>query len=257
MLRPPRRDHILAAPLKAGVRILALWHSGQLARAGITTVEQLRKMGPVSAHVMAKRANANVSLDLLCAMAFRAVSRDDDVDGPHLVAVTDRRLEAPPREQQMNSSFQFIALPVEHFESLFSQSDTELQAVGARRMVVDEKAGFPCRVTLADADVGETVLLVSFTHHDVSSPYRASGPIFVRRNAATARPAVDEIPDMFRHRLLSVRGYDATAMMVVAEVVDGSELRDTIRRFFANASVSYLHIHNARPGCYNCRVVRA
>lgn len=157
----------------------------------------------------------------------------------------------------MNTSFQFIALPSEPFASLFSQSDTELQAVGARRMAVDEKPGFPCRVSLADAEIGETVLLVSFTHHDVSSPYRASGPIFVRQNARTASPAVDEIPAMFKHRLLSIRGYDAAAMMVGAEVVNGSELEDTIRRLFANESVSYLHIHNARPGCYNCRVVRA
>jgi hypothetical protein len=157
----------------------------------------------------------------------------------------------------MNSSFRFVALPFEPFAPLFGQSDAELRAVGARRVVVDAKPGYPCRVTLADAGVGEIVLLVSFTHHDVSSPYRASGPIFVRRNAATAKPAVDEIPEMFRHRLLSVRGYDEEAMMIAAEVVDGSELRDTIRRFFASASVSYLHIHNARPGCYNCRVVRA
>jgi hypothetical protein len=123
-------------------------------------------------------------------------------------------------------------------------------------MVVDEKPGFPCRVSLADAEVGETVLLVSFTHHDVRSPYRASGPIFVRRNAATARPAANEIPLMFRHRMLSIRGYDAAGMMVGADVVDGSELEGAIRRLFADESVNYLHIHNARPGCYNCRVVR-
>jgi DNA transformation protein len=36
-----------------------------LARAGVTTVEQLRQMGSVSAYVMAKRANPNVSLNLL------------------------------------------------------------------------------------------------------------------------------------------------------------------------------------------------
>ena len=36
-----------------------------LARAGVTTVEQLRQIGSVSAYVMAKRANPNVSLNLL------------------------------------------------------------------------------------------------------------------------------------------------------------------------------------------------
>ena len=157
----------------------------------------------------------------------------------------------------MKTSFQFIALPSEQFAPLFNQSDAELQSAGARRMVVDEKPGFPCRVSLADAEVGETVLLVPFTHHDVSSPYQASGPIFVRSSAMTASPAADDIPAMFRHRLLSVRAYDAAAMMVGAEVVNGSELEDSIWRLFANDSVSYMHIHNARPGCYNCRVVRA
>lgn len=157
----------------------------------------------------------------------------------------------------MSTSFQFVALPSERFASLFSLGGAELQAVGARRMVADEKPGFPCRVSLADAEVGETVLLVSFTHHDVSSPYRQSGPIFVRKGVSTASPAAGEIPAMFRHRLLSIRAYDAAAMMVDAEVVDGGELEKTIRRLFANEIVSYLHVHNARPGCYNCCVVRA
>ncbi len=141
----------------------------------------------------------------------------------------------------MNTSFQLIALPSERFASLFSQSDAELEAIGARRMVVDEKPGYPCRVSLADAEVGETVLLVPFTHHDVSSPYRASGPIFVRNGATTASPRVDEIPTMFGHRLLSIRGYDAGAMMVSAEVVNGSDLEENIRRLFADENVSYLH----------------
>ncbi|HET9532599.1 MAG TPA: DUF1203 domain-containing protein [Blastocatellia bacterium] len=157
----------------------------------------------------------------------------------------------------MNGSFQLIALPSEQFVSLFSQSDEQLQATGARRMIVDQKPGFPCRVSLVDAEVGETVILLPFTHHDVSSPYRASGPIYVRSGARTASPAVGEIPVMFRHRLLSIRAYDGAAMMVGAEVVKESELEEAIRRLFADESVSYLHVHNAQPGCYNCSVVRA
>lgn len=157
----------------------------------------------------------------------------------------------------MNTSFQIVALRAELFASLFGRSDAQLQAVGARRVVVDEKPGTPCRVSLTDAEVGETVLLLPFTHHDVSSPYRASGPIFVRRDATTANPAADEIPEMFRDRLLSIRGYDAAAMMVGAEVVHGRELADTIRSLFDDDRVRYLHVHNALPGCYNCCVVRA
>src|SRR5918996_6612343 len=111
--------------------------------------------------------------------------------------------------EPMNTSFQLVALPAERFAPLFRKRDAELEAIGARRMVVHEKPGFPCRVSLADAEVGETVLFLPFTHHDVSSPYRAAGPIFIRSGAATASPSAGEIPAMFRHRLLSIRAYDA------------------------------------------------
>lgn len=157
----------------------------------------------------------------------------------------------------MSASFQLIALRDQQFAPLFRQDDAELQAMGARRMIVHEKPGTPCRVSLADAEIGETVVLLPFTHHDVSSPYRASGPIFVRRGAMTANPAPGEIPVMFRHRLLSVRGYDAAAMLIAVDVVDGTDLEKSIGRLFANETVTYLHIHNAGPGCYNCRVERA
>lgn len=157
----------------------------------------------------------------------------------------------------MSVPFRLVALPAELFAALFDRSDAELEALGARRMVVEEKPGTPCRVSLADAEAGETVLLLPYMHHDVPSPYRASGPIFVRRGVPTARPGVGEIPSMFRHRLLSVRAYDDDAMLVGAEVAEGRDLEACIGRLFADDGVAYLHIHNARPGCYNCSVVRA
>ncbi|OGT83529.1 MAG: hypothetical protein A3H91_11995 [Gammaproteobacteria bacterium RIFCSPLOWO2_02_FULL_61_13] len=157
----------------------------------------------------------------------------------------------------MNISFQVVAVPYDRFAPLFALSDPELVAQGARRMTVQEKPGYPCRASLADAEIGETVILLPFAHHDVSSPYRASGPIFIRKDAVTARPAVDEVPEMLRHRLLSIRAYDESATMIDADVVPGIELEGVIRRLFANERVRYLHIHNARPGCFNCRVVRA
>ena len=157
----------------------------------------------------------------------------------------------------MGMSFRFVALKSERFDPLFEESDAELAAMGARRMVADEKPGFPCRVSLADAEVGETVLLLPFTHHDVASPYRASGPIFVRKGARMASPGGGEIPTMLVHRLLSVRAYDGAAMMLGADVVKGSEIEATVRRLLADPAVAYLHVHNAKPGCYNCSVVRA
>ena len=69
-------------------------------------------------------------------------------------------------------------------------------------------------------------------------------------------PAVGEIPVYLRHRLLSVRAYDAAAMIVGSKVLQGGELDGAIESFFADTRVSYLHIHNAGPGCYNCSVRR-
>jgi hypothetical protein len=157
----------------------------------------------------------------------------------------------------MRTDFQFVALPIENFTNLFSMNDAELASLGARRMTVDEHPGYPCRISLKDAPLGERVILTPFQHHEADSPYQSAGPIFVRETAQTATPQVNEIPVMFRHRLLSVRAYDTAAMMKRARVVEGKVLEETIRDFFSDAAISYLHIHNAAPGCFNCTVQRA
>jgi Protein of unknown function (DUF1203) len=157
----------------------------------------------------------------------------------------------------MRTDFQFVALPLEHFTHLFSMTDAELASVGVRRMIVDAQPGFPCRVSLMDAPVSERVILMRFQHQEANSAYQSSGPIFVREMAQTAKPEVNEIPRMFNHRLLSVRAYDEDAMMQGARVVEGRSLEETIRDFFVNEAISYLQIHNAAPGCFNCTVQRA
>jgi hypothetical protein len=154
------------------------------------------------------------------------------------------------------TTFQISALPFERFADLFALTDEELAARGARRVVADSKPGYPCRVSLVDAEVGERLLLLPFTHQQADSPYRAAGPIFVREAAVQARPAVGEVPQMFRHRLLSFRGYDAAGMMVAAEVAEGRELEAVVGRLLGEDGVAYIHVHNAKPGCYNCRIDR-
>ena len=157
----------------------------------------------------------------------------------------------------MRLDFQFVALPIDNFSHLFSMNDAELESHGAKRVNVDSHPGYPCRVSLMDAPVNESVILTTFRHHDVISPYQSAGPIFVRENAQTAKPQINEIPVMFHHRLLSVRAYDEAAMMKKAKVVEGIALEETIREFFTTESISYLQIHNAGPGCFNCTVQRA
>ena len=155
-------------------------------------------------------------------------------------------------------SFRISSLPLEPFQPLFGLSDEELLKHGARREIADAKPGYPCRVTLADAEPGESLILLNYQHLDEeSSPYRAKGPVFVRESATSGAEIVDEVPDYLSRRLLSIRAYDKDGMMLDADVVDGKELPGMIAKLFANAGVDYLHAHFAKRGCYAARIDRA
>lgn len=154
-------------------------------------------------------------------------------------------------------TFRIHALPAGEFAGLFEMSDAELAAVRAVRMTVDAKPGYPCRVSLADAELGETVLLVNYEHQPADSPYRSSHAIFVREGAAQAHPVVGEVPEVLATRLISVRAFDAEHNMVDADVVAGSDLAGVIPAMFRAEGVAYLHLHNARQGCFAASVTRA
>ena len=157
----------------------------------------------------------------------------------------------------MKTNFRIVGLPLNEFQPLFLLNEEELVEKHARRLIVDSKPGFPCRVSLADAEIGETVILLPFVHHDVDSPYRASGPIFVRENADDADLGVSEIPEVVSSRMMSLRAYDKNAMMLDGSIVPGSEIKTHIEKLFADPKVGYLHLHNAGAGCYSCKVQRA
>jgi hypothetical protein len=154
-------------------------------------------------------------------------------------------------------SFQVRGLPAAEFAPLFAMSDAELAKHDAMRKVADRMPGFPCRVSLRDAEPGETVLLVNYEHLPVSSPFRSRYAIYVRERAVDARLEVNAIPEVLRTRLLSVRAFDAAGMLVEAEVVQGTELAAVIDRMFARQDVTFLHAHNAKPGCFAARIDRA
>ena len=152
--------------------------------------------------------------------------------------------------------FQVVALDADRFTRLHALDDETLADRGIQRRIVPDDAGVPCRVSLEDATPGERVLLLPFVHHDVATPYRASGPIYVREQARTARLKPGEIPAMLERRLLSLRAYDAEGMLVESDVVEGRTLRAALERAFDKKEIAYVHLHNARPGCFNCAVER-
>jgi hypothetical protein len=154
-------------------------------------------------------------------------------------------------------SFQIVAVPFEPFAALFSLPDQALAGLDARRVLATEKPGYPCRVSLADAEIGEELLLLPFAHQPAPSPYRASGPIFVRKGARQCKLAAGVIPDYVRLRQMSVRAYDAAHLMIDAAVCEGQDAAAAILKMFDNSDVAYIHLHNAKRGCFSCRVDRA
>ena len=152
-------------------------------------------------------------------------------------------------------NFRISGLPASQFAEWFALSDAELAARHAVRRIADSNPGFPCRISLTDAEVGEEVLLINYEHLPVDSPYRASHAIYIRTGEQTCE-VVDSVPAMLRPRLLSLRAYDAAGMMTAADVVEGTELEAGIGKLFSNQRAQYLHVHFARPGCYAARVDR-
>ena len=153
--------------------------------------------------------------------------------------------------------FRIRGLPAEQFAPLFALSDGELAQQGAVRRIADARnPGYPCRVSLTDSKPGDELILVNYEHHAVDSPYRMRFAIFVRKDDE-AFDAVDTVPEQLRKRTLAVRAFDADAMMVGFELIEGEKLERAIERLLADQRATYLHVHFAAPGCYAARVDRA
>jgi hypothetical protein len=123
--------------------------------------------------------------------------------------------------------------------------------------VADEKPGFPDRIEMRDAEIGERLLLLNHMCQPADTPYRATHAIFVREGAADTYDRVDEIPEVMRNRLLSLRAYDDAGMMLDADAVQGNAIEGVIARLLKSRQVAYIHAHNAKRGCYSGRIERA
>ena len=153
-------------------------------------------------------------------------------------------------------SFRVSGLDPAQFLHLYGLSDGELASLGARRCSVDATPGFPDRVELVDIDPGETALLLNFEHQPVNGPYRSQHAIFVREGATKAAVFVDEVPEVLRRRTVSLRAFDGTGEMLDADLAEGAGIEPVIRHMLANPDVSYVHVHNAKRGCYAALVER-
>lgn len=149
-------------------------------------------------------------------------------------------------------TFRLSGLDPAPIEPLFALDDAALQRHGAKRLVADRSHGYPCRASLEDALPGEALLLWTYEHQPSPSPYRACGPVFVRRGARRAVLPPELVPPYVAKRLISLRAYDDEHMMIDASVQDGTDVAATLVRLFAAPAVAYVHLHNARHGCFFC-----
>jgi Protein of unknown function (DUF1203) len=141
------------------------------------------------------------------------------------------------------------------FASLFAMSAAELSDQGAVRVTADGP-GFPCRISLEDAQAGETLILLNYTSHDVATPYRSRYAIYVREQATRPSPFVDRTPPVFDGRPLGLRAFDSGGMLRDAALALPGEADEKIRALFDNPEIAYIHAHNAAHGCFSARIER-
>lgn len=153
--------------------------------------------------------------------------------------------------------FHVSGLSPDPFHHLFGLTDAELRGFGALRVVADRPRAYPDRVELRDAEPGEHLLLVNYTHQPARNAYFASHAIFVLEGARRPYSRVGEIPPVMRSRQLSLRSFDASDMMLDAELAHGSGAEQSIARLLADPLASYLQAHYATRGCYAARIERA
>jgi hypothetical protein len=142
------------------------------------------------------------------------------------------------------------------FRPLFDLDEAELAGRLARRVTATAKPGFPCRVSLEDAEPGETILLTQHVSHDAESPFRSAYAIYVRESALAPASYVDEIPPALATRRLALRAFDSDAMLRDAILTEPGEADAGIRALLARPEIETIHAHNAAAGCFAAKVVR-
>jgi hypothetical protein len=65
------------------------------------------------------------------------------------------------------------------------------------------------------------------------------------------------VPEFLHQRPISSRAFDTAHQMIDADLADGDGVEAMIVRLLEDPEASYLHLHNAKPGCYMARVTRA
>ncbi|MCA5012373.1 MULTISPECIES: DUF1203 domain-containing protein [unclassified Enterococcus] len=157
----------------------------------------------------------------------------------------------------MENNFLISGLKRKDFLALDSLTAEELEEQHIKKQIVDRSPGFPCRITLREGTVGETIYLLNYQHLKKQSPYDAAGPIFVIAGTDEAALEINEIPAIIYNRFTSLRCYDSSGMMIEAYLYQPKTLTaKDICHILTNKNISFIHVHYAARGCYSARIDR-
>ena len=152
-------------------------------------------------------------------------------------------------------TYQIHGLSPDRFAPLFALGDAELTAINARRVTATSDKGFPCRISLQDAQAGEQLILLHHVSHDVETPYRSAYAIYVRPDVDAASYH-NQVPPVFAGRPIALRAFDTAGMLQTARLAGPGEADAAIRDLFADPGISYIDAHNAAHGCFAARIER-
>jgi hypothetical protein len=152
-------------------------------------------------------------------------------------------------------AYRIAGLASDEFAPLVTLSEEALAARGARRLKAGE-GGFPCRVSLEEAEPGESLLLLNYASHYVDGPFRTTYAIYVREAAEASATYVDQVPPMFDRRTLSLRAFDGEGMLRGALLAMPGEADSRIRELLSLPEIASVHAHNAAYGCFLAKIER-
>lgn len=153
-------------------------------------------------------------------------------------------------------NYTITGLSAKPYTHLYGLSDNELEAHGVKRCVADESPGYPDRIEMRDAKVGETLLLLNHVSVDKDTPFKASHAIFILEGAENTYREKNRVPPVMYNRMISLRAFDKNGMMVEAELAQGDGIEPAVKRLLEREEVSHIDAHNALRGCYSGRITR-
>jgi hypothetical protein len=160
--------------------------------------------------------------------------------------------------QQLEHIMNFIISGIDPspYAHLMGAPEGVLRHAGAVRRRADAQPGFPCRVLLEDAALGDTLLLLNHESHSAPTPYRNAYAIYINERARRPARYENEIPPVMRGRPIALRQFSAAGMLINASLALKGDSKEQILAAFEDSDVAYIHAHNAAHGCFAARIDR-